>query len=219
MKREFSEKQPEIARLYKVFGAYQSRAQTMEACPCCVKKSEIAALFAVPLADLDAQMLSRYSFKAMTTWGDEGDFKHFLPRLLELSFDGESAFDFGLDWIGNKFSLDENGWKSWPDEEIAALHEFFRAAILKSVAECDWFVAGEWWYQLARIEIEGEAILENWLKNARAEEILALDAWRNDWDNRESGLAQWSRRAEIEELLLFSLLGSDSDAIEVSEKR
>lgn len=42
-------------------------------------------LFSKPLNELNQDDLSRYTGKAMTTWGNANDYKHFLPRIFELT--------------------------------------------------------------------------------------------------------------------------------------
>lgn len=61
------------ATLAAVFARYPLRG-TAEGCPCCVSAADHA--------EVRSGNLRRYAFKALTTWGDEVDFKHFLPALL-----------------------------------------------------------------------------------------------------------------------------------------
>ena len=72
-----------VEKLYKVFSRYSLRRH-VEGCPCCVHEEDKRALESKPLQNLSAAELGRYSFKAMTTWGDKDDFRHFLPRIFEL---------------------------------------------------------------------------------------------------------------------------------------
>src|SRR5438270_7631594 len=80
-----------IQDLYRVFAAYPADP-TMGYCDHCITAEEVARLFEVPLSDLTARALSRYTGKAMTTWGEMADFKHFLPRVLELAAADEPMF-------------------------------------------------------------------------------------------------------------------------------
>ena len=50
----------------------------------CKLSGVLLKLHAKPLLELNWQDLGIYLFKAMTTCGDIEDFKHFLPRILEL---------------------------------------------------------------------------------------------------------------------------------------
>ncbi|MFB9902552.1 hypothetical protein [Allokutzneria oryzae] len=101
-----------VERLYQVFGRYPLRA-VVEGCPHCVGPEDHATLRAAPLRVLTSAQLKRFAAKAMTTWGDEDDFRHFLPRLLELG---------DLDGLGGK--LRHANWSQWPADERAAVDGF-----------------------------------------------------------------------------------------------
>ena len=115
--------QAAIENLYVAFSSYKLRAP-VEGCDCCVKKDDKKRLAAKPLRQLQEDDLSRYAFKAMTTWGDEYDFKHFLPRILELLATG-CSLTFGADILPNKLGYAE--WRTWPDNENKAIHSFLLA--------------------------------------------------------------------------------------------
>jgi hypothetical protein len=69
--------------------------------------------------------LDRYAFKAMTTWGDKNDYRHFLPCMLELlARHGEQGF-VNAEAIFNK--LEYGGWGGWPTNEHDAIAAFFDA--------------------------------------------------------------------------------------------
>src|SRR4051794_20200880 len=82
-----------IEALYSVFSAYPLRPHVM-GCPCCVSEKDNHDLHARPLREFTCEHLRRYAFKAMTTWGKVEDFKHFLPRIFELSSLPDGRFDF-----------------------------------------------------------------------------------------------------------------------------
>lgn len=56
----------------------------------------------------------------MTTWGDSDDFRHFLPRVLELMAGDADSFD--ADLVLPKLAY--GGWGSWPAGEKAAVEAF-----------------------------------------------------------------------------------------------
>lgn len=133
-----SGKPPAIARLYQTFARFDSSLKTMAACSCCVTRDEVEALFSAPLAQLPPNRLQRYAFKAISTWGDENDFKHFLPRLLELALKN--------DLIGDSlaFGFEKAGWPSWAEVEVEAVRAFWPFAVEsalqnESFALVDWF--------------------------------------------------------------------------------
>src|SRR5262249_12479085 len=102
-----------IAALYEAFGRYRRRP-SIDACPHCVGKKDQATLARAPLRNLSCAELSRYAFKAITTWGEAEDYKHFLLRILELAVTPEGREWPGLDLevIAGKIQL--AGWPTWP---------------------------------------------------------------------------------------------------------
>ena len=111
-----------IDYLYRVFERYPLR-QHIDGCPCgCLPADAAEALHAAPLRGLTEQHLSRFTMKTMTTWGDEVDFKHFLPRLLELIAHDELSL---LETLLRKLAYGQ--WWFWPDQEVAAVVTFLHA--------------------------------------------------------------------------------------------
>lgn len=111
--------------LYAVFSIYPL-AQEVEGCPCCVSGEDRAALHVRPLRELTAKDLCRYAFKALTTWGSADDFKHFLPRLLELAADPyDLSYDIDVEVLFGKLSYAK--WRNWPREEQQAVASYFSA--------------------------------------------------------------------------------------------
>lgn len=98
--------------LYRVFSRHPFPAG-MEGCPCCVSDEHLRLLRSKPLRQLGDHELSRYAFKAMTTWGTTENFKYYLPRLFELYMWGRDSFDARL--LMDKLSY--GGWRNWPSEE------------------------------------------------------------------------------------------------------
>ena len=66
--------------------------------------------------------LERYSRKAISNWGNVRHFKHFLPRLLELSIDHRDDF---LDLAVVFGKLKYAQFDSWPQQEQNAVNRFF----------------------------------------------------------------------------------------------
>ena len=112
------------AALYEAFHRYPLKPR-IEGCPHCKLESAEASLHSRPLRDLSWGDFGVYPFKAMTTFGDESDFKHFLPRILELCLlDYEGALWDVAVILGK---LDYAGWASWPEPEIQAVRRFVGA--------------------------------------------------------------------------------------------
>lgn len=110
-----------IEQLYKSFVKYPINP-SMDGSP--YFQEEIAQwnkLVAVkPLRKLSVDDFQPYYFKAMTTWGELNDFKHFLPRIFELL--AELPIDFD-EWV-TLSKLNYGNYKSWPDDEKAVVHRF-----------------------------------------------------------------------------------------------
>ena len=111
-----------IEKLYKVFSRYPLRKH-VEGCPCCVGNDDKRMLESKPLRELTSADLGRYSFKAMTTWGDKDDFRHFLPRIFELLVSERGIWDTEI--VVGKLGLAE--WQRWSEAEKSAVREYFRA--------------------------------------------------------------------------------------------
>jgi len=108
-----------IEDLYQAFSKY-SLGSNMVGCPCCVSHTDKSSLHSKPLRLLQEEDISRYVFKAMTTWGDSEDFRHFLPRIFELL--STNMFIVDTEVVLGK--LHYAGWLHWPVSEIQAIRTF-----------------------------------------------------------------------------------------------
>lgn len=116
-----------IEGLYTTFSPYPSRA-SIQGCPCCVSQSDKAELHSKLLRQLEEKDISRYAFKAMTTWGmswtmnfEDKSFKNFIEFISNYyenlvngknsfeEIDKDSRVEF-IDWIKNKKLLIEQGF-------------------------------------------------------------------------------------------------------------
>ena len=77
-------------------------------------------LYSKPLKELSDKDLSRFTGKSMTTWGEVDDYKHFLPRIFELTALYKTPYEI---WIA--FSkLEFGNWRNWLPEEQAAINDY-----------------------------------------------------------------------------------------------
>jgi hypothetical protein len=106
-----------VDELYSAFSRYPLKAR-IEGCPCCVGDEDRARLHSQSLRALSADDLERYASKALTTWGDADDFRHFLPRLLEL-LTGHPHDMLATEIVLSK--LGYAGWWEWPERERVAI--------------------------------------------------------------------------------------------------
>ncbi|MDP5210916.1 hypothetical protein [Microbulbifer sp. 2205BS26-8] len=150
--------QAAIENAYTTFARYP-RSADISGCPCCVSEEDQKALRRAPLRELTSNDLDRYAIKAMTTWGGDEDFKHFLPRLLEL-IATNAPLAHCSEVIAGK--LVEAEWHRWSEPEQNAVVLFFNAwwqwgrwedtrqveTCLSTLACAGWDVSrqlSEWW--------------------------------------------------------------------------
>ena len=148
-----------IENLYQTFASYPLN-KYMDACPCCIDKHDRNNLKSSPLRELID--LNRYSDKAMTTWGNEDDFKHFLPRIFELVMSHEGIGCTNLETIFGKLSYGH--WDRWPITEQETIRDYFRTGWSHLLEEVDPKNSPDKW--LCSIGIVGENLqpyLEYWV--------------------------------------------------------
>ncbi len=110
-------------QLYATFSPYRG-GEDFVGCDCCVSTEQSKKLAGTPLRELTYEDLERYARKAMSTWGDVKNFKHFLPRLLELAIEHRDEF---LDLAVVFGKLRCAHWQSWPPREVACVDDYLRA--------------------------------------------------------------------------------------------
>ena len=98
--------------LQKVFSQYPY-PESMEGCPCCVNEDMRESL--------RQGDLSRYFGKAMTTWGNENDFKHYIPKLFSFVYLERENDDYFI-LVGKLDYVQE-----WTREENQAILSWFNA--------------------------------------------------------------------------------------------
>jgi hypothetical protein len=113
-----------VQRLYEVFESYRFRSDMPCCIPHCFEQSELDMLGAKPLHLLEASQLSSFAFSLLLTSGEVDDFKHFLPRLFELTAQNVAGFVTAEIVIGKLAKAD---WQTWPDLERAAVGDFLWA--------------------------------------------------------------------------------------------
>jgi hypothetical protein len=151
-----------IEQLYKVFSKYPANPD-MDGSPMYHNLAQWnQALVAKPLRTLDMEEdLRIYYFKAMTTWGNVNDFKHFLPRIFELL----TTIPVGIEeWVAlNK--LHYGHYETWPATEQTAIHRFLLAFWQMLLNEkSDWIDAlfYEYFPAIANVFPNFNRLLEMW---------------------------------------------------------
>lgn len=161
-----------IENLYRTFKHHRPGAE-FQSCSHCVSETKDVELKAKRLKELTCDDISRYAFKAMTTWGTVEDFKHFLPRIFELVATSEN-FPIEIEVAIGKLAYGK--WRSWPDHEIAAIEQFLAA----------------WWNAtLSTPFSESTHTLADQVLCSLAMVVENLDPYLDHWDSRrdlETGL-------------------------------
>jgi hypothetical protein len=145
--------------LYITFSKYPFKS-TIEGCPCCVSDSNKSTLHSKQLRELEDEDLSRYAFKAMTTWGDLNDYKHYLPRIFELTAKRKLIVDTFVT-LGK---LEYGNWKQWDKQEQESIFEFLNAWWKYDVNSSNYFDT-EVLIELHKYLKDLKPMLKNWNVN------------------------------------------------------
>lgn len=154
-----------LEQLYQAFAPYQ-RPEHIDTCACCRGPHSLKPLYARPLRSLTPEHLHLYTFRAITTMGGIDDFKHFLPRILELLHDDEFLSRIDPQVVLGK--LRYAGWEQWPVAEQAAVRAYldilwrFRVRSAPSAP----VTAGDWLCAIARAENDIGPYLEAWIADS-----------------------------------------------------
>ncbi len=109
-----------IEKLYETFQKYHSESTMIGSPNYDDLNTWNKLIFKKPLRELDEDDLSLFTGKAMTTWGTDNDYKHFLPRIFELTAELRTPYDI---WIAfGKLNLAK--WREWSENEKSSVEEF-----------------------------------------------------------------------------------------------
>ncbi len=206
------ELQAAIDHLYTVFAPYPLRAHLV-GCPHCFDESDNRRLHSAPLRQMDECDLTMFSWKTMTTWGDAQDFKHFFPRLCELSTTSRDTLHFGMGLFERKLKL--AGYPDWPKDERRAFQCFLLAWWTWLLEEhCDGWMMGVSPETLAPYVDNLRPFLDALFQNATAQgNLFALMEYKrldDALDDPEQPLSQPQR----EQVLAWLTDAATRDAIQ-----
>ncbi len=111
-----------IEGLYEAFKQYTRPLHSGVSPYAGIREADIERLASRPLRALEPQDVQAYARHALTTWGDDREFRHYLPRLFELLTVGSHWADVEL-LIGKLHPE----WAKWPSDERSAVLRFFDA--------------------------------------------------------------------------------------------
>ncbi|MHB0998905.1 MAG: hypothetical protein ACYC27_06630 [Armatimonadota bacterium] len=153
-----------IEGLYATFERYQLPEWT-DPCMHCHEEEEELRLHAKPLRKLTHEDLEPYVWSALLTWGDVDTFKHFIPRIFELTVENEWFMEPEI--ILSKLRHGE--WRTWFDAEQTSVRTYLMAVwrVILSDESFDISVE-EWLCALGQAEDDLNPYLDEWYRNTHA---------------------------------------------------
>tara|TARA_Y100001934_G_C12149339_1_gene676500 strand:- start:179 stop:922 length:744 start_codon:yes stop_codon:yes gene_type:complete len=152
-----------IEDLYKIFAKYGATDMTGSPLYEDLPKWN-REILAKPLRELDEDDLSRFTGKAITTWGSATDYKHFLPRIFELTAEFRTPYEI---WIAfDKLNLAE--WQNWTEEEQNVVQAFMLAlweSILNDNSDKAAWVFKDYFSAIAHFYPNFTELLDIWIKS------------------------------------------------------
>jgi hypothetical protein len=210
-----------IDRCYDAFAAYPEPLE-LDASTLRDPVQILKDLTSAPLHQISGEHIESYAGFAMTTVGDVEDYKHFLPRILELAMEGSFLGAEPL-IIGERLKLGE--WLKWPLPEQEAVRDLFVEAWKQGLYEHpDDEIAEDWLCGIANLDLDISAALEVWDEtpavNATlqlAEFCLTEAGYVFEEDAEERGY--WSYPSEANVRLVRNWLLSDGVSRRLSAAR
>lgn len=177
---ETDELRDAIENLYETFASYLLRDDT-NACSCCHSTSDEQRVHAKPLRELNEDNLREYARDALFVWGNADDFRHFLPRIFELTVAYGDGFEDPQVVIGKLYHAE---WRYWPDVEQQSVERFLKAAwecVLSAEPHecCEWEIE-DWLCGFARAGSPLSPYLATWLAADTVNMRLNLAAFLAD---------------------------------------
>lgn len=124
-----------MREVYRVFAKYK-KPRDFDACEHCMSAEEKRFFLSHDLSALTADQLTTYAADVLLTMGDVQDFKHFLPRIFELSVNDDGWYPDPEVVLGK---LQLAYWYEWPENERTAvlnlLNEKFSSLVKDPNAE------------------------------------------------------------------------------------
>lgn len=200
--------QQRIDEAYEAFSGYL-RPVSVHASPERNPAEILEDLTSAPLRELGEKALGPYSSRAMTTAGDLEDYKHFLPRILELSLTNGGQPGLEPELVSSK--LDHAAWRRWPVAEQAAIENFFMAAWAKArLLHPDAEDASRWLCGIALLGLDLEGALDGWLESMTPASALQLAKFLMEQQDLPKGTGFWEEVDITRRRLVVDWLCSDA---------
>jgi hypothetical protein len=134
----------------------------------------LRTLTSAPLRELQGEQIGPYAGWALTTVGSERDYRHFLPRILELAISDPT-------WVGTEpaviaSKLRRSNWAAWPVEQQDAVRDVFGAAFFRAMESPSEETSdtSDWLCGLASLGIPIEQYLAAWRQSASLNAVRQL---------------------------------------------
>jgi hypothetical protein len=164
-----------IEPLYEAFSQYRLR-ERIDGFNYGHRSDDERLLWSKGLRELGALELHHYIRRAMTTWGDDYDFRHFLPRILEIYALNESLTDEFINPEIVLGKLQYACWTNWPLSEQEAIKRYLSAVWISKINhEFPW-------------EKFSPSFIEDWLCAIRQAED-DLEPYLSTWESADSSAA------------------------------
>lgn len=178
---------PEVTEALKRLYAIRVRPpKVMHGCPCCVSGEMKHALSGLREL-LTVERMGPYPSKAMTTWGSLEDYEHYLPRILELSFERPPRLGYRDHALAGKLRRLEIESR-WSKEERESLATILRAHWVEcndidpeSAQRSEHY---DWLANFGDLVGPLHELLWDWQSNTAAGARAAL-RWWYEWDQRD----------------------------------
>ncbi len=206
-----------IEKLYEVFSKYPyPQSPSFGDSTFYDSQKDAAALAAKPLREIETWILQLYVQEAYFDWGDTNDFKHFLPRALEVMARYEN------DWLDSEVVMgrlrgqNDDGWKTWSLQEQNAIYEFavawWKARINESLLDSD---HSYWWDTqlciLAQAFDDLTPFIRIWRDNVLLDSTLNYADFVTSFllnDKKEMSSAYWGNSPDIEYQKIWIVLAT-----------
>jgi hypothetical protein len=203
--------QDEINQMYRAYAPVPLNPD-VEYCAHCVSAEQVAELHSYPLREVPAGTIAKLLTKGLSTWGDEAYFRHFVPRLLELTVAGDLS-DFSVEtYLPNRLA---RCLTAGTPEEREAVDRFLTAwwsdTLARSPAALDAYTVYEMITALGRA---GEPLLAAF-PEARPEH-LAMFVTENAYGDPPPEVVAWLRSGIPTALLTAA--GNTTDDLELLEQ-
>lgn len=163
----------DLAFAYSVF-APVPRPQRLHGSPLRNVDKILRDITAAPLRRLTADQLGLFATSAITTVGEPEDYRHFLPRILELAIEGGAHTGFEAGVIADRIVM--AGWRGWSRDEREAVEGVFRAAFRRAIemGTDEQRDADEWLCGICHLGLDPASSLAAWRASPTVNAALQL---------------------------------------------